>query len=227
MEALAAVDGLRWVRLFYVYPNKIEDSLLEAMGRHPSVAAYIDIPLQHASRQVLARMRRGGSAEGHLRLLDRIRRFIPDVSIRSTLITGFPGETAADHAAALDFVRAARFDHLGAFTYSHEDHTTAFDLPDDVPDQVKEDRRGEVMALQEEIAAGRNRERVGRRLTVLCEGPCEETEHLLQGRHQGQAPEVDGRVLINDGSARAGEMVTVEITEAHPFDLVGRAVGPA
>jgi len=224
VEALAGIQELRWIRLFYVYPNKIDDSLLRTMGERSNIAAYIDIPLQHAARKVLARMRRGGSASGHLRLLERIRRFIPGVAIRSTVIVGFPGETETDFQELLAFIREARFDHLGAFTYSHEDHTTAAALEDDVPAQLKEDRRGLVMAEQETIAAARNEERVGSRLTVLCEGICPETEYLLQGRLEGQAPEVDGRVLIQEGIAAAGEFVQVEITEAHPFDLVGRVV---
>ncbi len=224
VEALADIQELKWVRLFYVYPNKIDDSLLRAMGERNNIAAYIDIPLQHAARQVLANMRRGGSASGHLRLLERIRRFIPDVAIRSTVIVGFPGETETEFQELLDFIQEARFDHLGAFTYSHEDNTTAAALDDDVPAQVKEDRRGLVMAEQETIAMARNQKRVGSRLTVLCEGACTETEHLLQGRLEGQAPEVDGRVLIQEGVAAPGQFVQVEITEAHPFDLVGRVV---
>ncbi|MCZ6832495.1 MAG: 30S ribosomal protein S12 methylthiotransferase RimO [Acidobacteria bacterium] len=224
VEALADIQELKWVRLFYVYPNKIDDSLLHAMGERSNIAAYIDIPLQHAARSVLARMRRGGSASGHLRLLERIRRFIPGVAIRSTVIVGFPGETETEFQEVLTFIREARFDHLGAFTYSHEDHTTAAALDDDVPAQMKEDRRGLLMAEQEAIAAARNGDRVGSRLTVLCEGTCLETEYLLQGRLEGQAPEVDGRVLIQEGIAKAGQFVQVEITEAHPYDLVGRVV---
>ncbi|MCZ6599596.1 MAG: 30S ribosomal protein S12 methylthiotransferase RimO [Acidobacteria bacterium] len=224
VEALADIQELKWVRLFYVYPNKVDDSLLHAMGERSNIAAYIDIPLQHAARSVLARMRRGGSASGHLRLLERIRRFIPGVAIRSTVIVGFPGETETEFQEVLTFIREARFDHLGAFTYSHEDHTTAAALDDDVPAQMKEDRRGLVMAEQEAIASARNGDRVGSRLTVLCEGTCLETEYLLQGRLEGQAPEVDGRVLIQEGIAKAGQFVQVEITEAHPYDLVGRVV---
>jgi ribosomal protein S12 methylthiotransferase len=227
LSALADVEALKWVRLFYVYPNKIEDDLLRLMGERPNIASYIDIPLQHAARSVLARMRRGGSADSHLRLLERIRRFIPGVAIRSTMIVGFPGETEDDFLQMLTFVREARFDHMGAFVYSHEEHTPAGDLDDDVPDQVKEERREQIMAVQEEISAAGNAARVGSVATVLCEGVCPETEHLLQGRLEGQAPEVDGRVLINEGEAHAGQFVQVEITEAHPHDLIGRVIaGP-
>ncbi len=227
LDALSRVDGLRWVRLFYVYPNKVGDDLLEVMGSRPNIARYIDIPLQHASREVLARMRRGGSADSHLRLLQRIRSLVPGVAIRTTFITGFPGETEDDVRQLEEFVDEARFDNLGVFTYSHEESTTAHALADDVPEALKAERRDRLMARQRRISTRLNRERVGRTETVLCEGACTETEHLLQGRLEGQAPEVDGRVLINDGEAQPGRFVRVEITEAHPYDLVGRAVGPA
>jgi ribosomal protein S12 methylthiotransferase len=227
LERLSRIEEIRWVRLFYVYPNKIQDSLLEVMGEENSIARYIDIPLQHASRPVLARMRRGGSADSHLRLLERIRRLVPGVAIRSTMIVGFPGETEDDFRQLCDFVDAARFDNLGAFTYSHEDGTGAHALDDDVPPELKAERRDRLMEIQQAIALQRNESRVGRTFTVLSEGACPETEHLLQGRLEGQAPEVDGRVLINDGEAGPGRFVRVEITEAHPYDLVGRAVGPA
>jgi ribosomal protein S12 methylthiotransferase len=227
LESLSGVEGLRWIRLFYVYPNKVQDSLLDAIGSLPNVARYIDIPLQHAAREVLARMRRGGSADAHLRLLDRIRARVPGVSLRSTVIVGFPGETEADFEELLEFTDRARFDHLGVFTYSHEDRTGAFELDDDVPAAVKEERRGEIMRRQEILSRQLNAARVGGTFTVLCEGAAEETEHLLQGRLEGQAPEVDGRVLINDGTTGPGEFVRVRITKAHPFDLVGRIVRTA
>ena len=227
LDALSEVEALRWIRLFYVYPNKIQDSLLRAMANSERVARYIDIPLQHAARAVLARMRRGGSADGHLMLLDRLRAAVPGVALRSTVLVGFPGETEAEFEELLAFLRAARFDHLGAFAYSHERGTPAYPLDDDVPEEVKEERRARVMELQEILARRAARARVGTTLTVLCEGACPETEHLLQGRHEGQAPEVDGRVLINDGHAEPGTFVRVRITESHPFDLVGRVVGPA
>ncbi|MFQ5718857.1 MAG: 30S ribosomal protein S12 methylthiotransferase RimO [Acidobacteriota bacterium] len=227
LTALSGIDGIRWVRLFYVYPNKLTERLLEVMGEKETVARYVDIPLQHASRDVLARMRRGGSGETHLRLLERIRRAVPGVSIRTTFIVGFPGETDADHRQVLDLAREARFDHLGVFTYSHEDHTPAADLVDDVPGEVKDERQKELMKLQEGIADEIQKRRLGKTFPVLCEGACDETDHLLQGRLEGQAPDVDGRVLINDGHARPGTFVNVRITGTYPFDLIGRVVGPA
>jgi ribosomal protein S12 methylthiotransferase len=224
LESLAEIEELRWIRLFYLYPNRVTDRLLEAMARLDRVVEYVDLPLQHAHREVLRRMRRGGSAGAHLRLLERFRRAMPEAALRTTFLVGFPGETEEEFSELLDFVREARFDAAGVFTYSHEEGTPAEALRDDVPRELKEERRDRLMTLQQEISTERNRARLGLRLEVLCEGVCEETEHLLQGRLRGQAPEVDGRVLINEGRAAAGEFVTVEITEAHPYDLVGRVV---
>ena len=225
LERLADVDGARWIRLFYVYPNRITDGLIEVMATRDNICSYIDIPLQHASTAVLRRMFRGGSADHHRRILARFRRAIPDITLRTTMIVGFPGETEAEFQEMLDFVEEARFQNLGAFTYSHEEATASFALPDDVPADLKEERRRSVMELQERISGAHNRALVGRTLTVLCEGPSGQTEHLLEGRTEGQAPEVDGTVWINDGKAGTGDLVPVEITEAHPFDLVGRVVG--
>jgi ribosomal protein S12 methylthiotransferase len=228
LERLATeVDGARWIRLFYVYPNRITDRLIEVMATHDNICNYVDIPLQHASRAVLNRMVRGGSADHHRRILERFRRAIPDVALRTTFIVGYPGETDDEFREILEFVEESRFHHAGVFTYSHEKSTRAAGLVDDVPMDVKEERRARVMELQEGITRGHHDALVGRTRTVLCDGICQETEHLLEGRLEGQAPEVDGRVLINDGEARAGQFVSVEMTEAHPHDLVGRSLGPA
>lgn len=226
LERLAReVDGARWIRLFYVYPNRITDRLIEVMATHDNVCNYVDIPLQHASRSVLHRMVRGGSADHHRVILGRFRRAIPEVALRTTFIVGYPGETDDEFRELLQFVEESRFHHLGVFPYSHEESTRAVALTDDVPPEIKEERRSQVMELQERISMERTQEMVGRTVTVLCEGPCRETEHLLEGRTEGQAPEVDGRVLINDGEAETGTFVSVEVTEAHPYDLVGRSLG--
>jgi ribosomal protein S12 methylthiotransferase len=184
----------------------------------------VDIPLQHASEAMLKRMKRP-TGRGHLLgMIERIRDRVPGVAIRTSFIVGFPGETEVELEELLGFVRAARFDNVGVFTYSHEEGTTAHDLGDPVPAEVKEERRERLMALQGELSAGRNASRVGERLEVLVEGTHPDTDLLLQGRFSGQAPEIDGQVIINDGTAAAGEFVTVEVTEAHPYDLVGRLV---
>ena len=225
LEALDGVDGLRWIRVHYLYPNTVTGALIDTMASLPRVVKYVDIPLQHAHPEVLLRMRRGGSGARHLALLDRFRRAMPGAALRSTFIVGFPGETDAEFTALLEFVRAARFDHLGVFTYSHEDRTAAFDLPDDVPEEVKEARRDELMEFQRSIVGDQLRRRIGETVDVLVEGPHPETDLLLVGRMPTQAPDVDGQVLINDGVARPGTIVRVELTETAGYDLVGRIVG--
>src|SRR6185295_10044948 len=170
---------------------------------------------------VLKAMRRGGDAKRYLRLLERARELAPDVSLRTTFIVGFPGETEERFRDLLAFVERARFDHLGAFAYSPEPGTPGADLPGRVPKQTARRRHRQLLEAQAPIALASRRRLVGRRLAVLVEGACEESEHLLTGRHAGQAPEIDGRILINDGHAPAGALVEVEVTEAHPTDLVG------
>jgi len=221
------VTDLRWIRQHYLYPNTITQRLIETMAGLPRVVDYVDLPLQHAHPAMLKRMRRGGSAESHLELLGRFRAAMPDGALRSTFIVGFPGETEDEFEALLDFVREARFDHLGVFTYSHEEQTSALTLDDDVAAELKEERRDRVMELQGELAAEANARRVGRTVEVLVEGAHPETEHLLVGRTRGQALDVDGQVLINDGQAAPGSFVRVELTDVAGYDLVGGIVGEA
>jgi ribosomal protein S12 methylthiotransferase len=227
LAGLDRVESLRWIRLHYLYPNTVTGELIDAMARLRRVLDYVDIPLQHADPSVLRRMRRGGSAESHLRLLQRFRESMPEATLRSTFIVGFPGETDAEYRALLDFVREARFDHLGVFVYSHEEQTAARRLADDVPPELKEERRAGLMETQREIVARLNASRVGRRMEVLVEGAHPETEHLLVGRHRGQAPDVDSQVLINEGTAQPGSFHSVEITDTAGYDLVGRIAGGA
>jgi ribosomal protein S12 methylthiotransferase len=224
---LDAIEALRWVRVHYLYPNSVTERLIETLARGRRILDYVDLPLQHAHRNVLERMRRGGSAETHLRLLSRFRAAMPDATLRSTFIVGFPGETDDEFDALLGFLRDARFDHVGAFAYSHEENTPALQLADDVPEPVKQERLDRLMSCQQPIAFERNRERVGRLEEVLVEGSHADTDHLLVGRTRGQAPDVDGQVLINDGEARPGEFVRVKLTDAAGYDLVGGIVGPA
>jgi ribosomal protein S12 methylthiotransferase len=224
LRRLGKIDGLRWIRVMYAYPQTLTDPILDVIASEEKVVNYVDIPLQHASEAMLKRMKRP-TGRGHLLgMIERIRERVPGVAIRTSFIVGFPGETEAELEELLEFVRAARFDNVGVFTYSHEEGTTAHGLGDPVPAEVKEERRERLMALQGELSAGRNAARVGERLEVLVEGTHPDTDLLLQGRFCGQAPEIDGQVIINDGTAAAGEFVTVEVTEAHPYDLVGRLV---
>jgi len=227
LTGLNDIEALRWIRLHYLYPNTITQKLIDTMAALPRVVDYVDLPLQHAHPATLKRMRRGGSGETHLKLLDRFRAAMPDGALRSTFIVGFPGETEEEFAALLEFVDAARFDHLGVFTYSHEESTPAYTTVDDVPTEVKESRRDRLMELQRGIATAANEGRVGRTVEVLVEGAHAETEHLLVGRTRGQALDVDGQVLINDGQAAAGSFVRVELTDVAGYDLVGRITGAA
>ncbi len=224
LRALGEVDGVRWIRVMYAYPATLSDAILDAMASEPRVAKYVDIPLQHASEAMLKRMKRPTGKGNLLGMLERIRARVPGVAIRTSFIVGFPGETEADFEELLAFVKAAEFDNVGVFTYSDEEGTAAFELSERVDGRTKANRRRRLMALQKRIALRRNRARVGQRVEVLVEGQHPESEFLLKGRLAGQAHEIDGSVLINDGQADVGAFVTCEITEAHPYDLVGRIV---
>ncbi len=232
LERLAGVaresGSLRWIRTLYFYPNRVDQALLDTIAAHPELCKYVDMPLQHASAAVLRRMKRGGSGESFLRLLERIRATIPGVALRSTFIVGFPGETEADFEQLCAFVEAARFDWLGVFGYSDEDTNQASKLGGKVAPAEIERRRRHLMALQRRISRRARRGQIGERRQVLLEGPAEESDLLWEGRLESQAPEIDGKVLINDapeGALESGAMATVEITEAHDYDVVGRVVG--
>jgi len=225
LTRLDAVSALRWVRVHYLYPNTVTDRLIDAMANGRRVVPYVDMPLQHAHPDTLKRMRRGGSSESHLELLARFRKAMPEAALRTTLIVGFPGETDGEFEHLVHFVEAARFDHLGVFTYSHEDGTSAYGSEDDVPLAVKEARRDRLMSVQQRIAFEKNEARIGATIEVLVEGAHPETEHLLVGRAATQAPDVDGQILLNDGFAEAGTFASVVLTETAGYDLVGRIVG--
>jgi ribosomal protein S12 methylthiotransferase len=224
LELLHDVAELRWIRLLYLYPHTVTERLIETMARLSKVVEYVDIPLQHASSDMLRQMRRGGSSESHTRLVERFRLAMPGAALRSTFIVGFPGESEADFEELLDFIREVRFDHVGLFTYSHEEGTAAHTLPDDVPPALKRERYERAMECQQEIVFSKNRERVGSVVELLVEGPHAETEHLLTGRMRTQAPDVDGQVLVNEGMATPGSFVSVELTDVAGYDMVGRII---
>jgi ribosomal protein S12 methylthiotransferase len=226
LRQLAAVDGIEWVRFLYAYPTTVDESVLEAMADEPALCRYVDIPLQHASDSVLKAMKRPGTGKSQRALLGRIREAVPGVAIRSSFIVGFPGETEADFHALAEFCAEVELDHLGVFTYSNEEGTGAHVERETISSQLKRRRHDYLMRQQSVISLRKNQARVGSTLRVLVEGPSEETELLLQGRAEHQAPGIDGVVLINDGEAPPGHFATVEITEAHPYDLVGRVVQP-
>ena len=223
LEALCAVD-VRWIRLHYAYPRVFSDALIEVMAREPKIARYLDMPLQHASDRLLRSMRRGRDSAFLVALLAKLRSRIPGLTFRTSLIAGLPGETEEDFELLKEFVRTQRFERMGCFQYSDEEGTAAYEFPDKVPPKVIERRWREIMAIQKRINREQTRALIGKRLEVLVEGPSPESEHLLVGRHEGQAPDIDGVVYINDGFGYPGELVTVEVTEAHDYDLVGRVV---
>jgi ribosomal protein S12 methylthiotransferase len=222
LEGLNGIEGLRWIRLHYLYPHTVTEKLMRSMGRLPKVVKYVDIPLQHAARSVLKRMRRGGSFESNISLLERFRREIPGVALRSTFIVGFPGETEEEFATLLEFIGQARFDHMGLFAYSHEEQTEAHALRDDVPEDVKQERLERAMEHQREIAFAKSRSLLGSRVEVLVEGAHPDSDDLLVGRMSTQSPDVDGQVIINDGCAEPGSFAQVELTDTAGYDLVGR-----
>jgi ribosomal protein S12 methylthiotransferase len=228
VDSIAEVSGVEWVRFLYCYPTAITDELLRVVAERPNVCKYFDIPLQHASRRVLARMRRGGGPAAYERMIERIRERVPGVAIRTTFIVGFPGEREEDFEELLDFVRAAEFDRVGVFTYSDEENSAAFTLDGKVEGAVAKKRERRLMKAQALISQRKNRRLVGSRVRVLLEGKAKESDLLLEGRMESQAPEIDGSVLINDmqegSNVGPGDFVTVEITEAHEYDLVGRVV---
>ncbi len=233
LPELCRVDGLRWIRLHYAYPRDFPDALVEIIAREPRIVKYLDMPLQHSSDRLLRSMKRRRDSRFLRQLLAKIRARVPGIAMRTALIVGLPGETEEDFQDLLRFVEEQRFERLGVFTYSREEGTGAAGMPDQVPEKVKRARFEQVMALQQGIAREHQRAMVGRRLEVLVEGRAEETEHLLAGRHAQQAPEIDGLTYLNDfavpgekggGTAYPGELVTVEVTEAGDYDLVGRVV---
>jgi ribosomal protein S12 methylthiotransferase len=230
LRALNRVDGLEWVRMLYLYPTTITDDVLDAMAESEKVCKYVDLPLQHASDRVLKRMKRPGTRAGYERLLDRIRTRVPGVTLRTTFIVGFPGETAEDCAELESFVEAVRFDHVGVFTYSHEEGTSAYGLNDDVPAAAKRRRQAGVMRLQRRVVQKAQQSRIGSRVRVLVDGPSAEHDLVLRGRLEGQAPEIDPQVYLTDcdpSALTAGEFIQAEIVANRAYDLVVRPLSGA
>ena len=227
LRELNAIDGLQWIRLLYLYPTTITDDVLDAMAECEKVCRYVDLPLQHASAAVLKRMRRPGNRRTYDALLGRIRQRVPGVTLRTTLIVGFPGETDQDFAELEGFVADTGFDHLGVFTYSHEEGTRAFGLADDVPAGVKRRRRNTLMARQKKIVAKAHKARIGGDVDVLVEGRSPEHELVLQGRLEGQAPDIDSVVFLTDcdaGDYAAGQLIRARIVGARGYDLIAAPV---
>ncbi len=228
LDALAVLPGLKWLRFLYAYPNKITTRLLETMARHDTIAKYLDVPLQHASPSVLKRMKRGGTPEVFLRMIEKARALVPGIVLRTSFIVGFPGETEEDFAQLEAFVKAAKIDWLGVFSYSDEEGAAAFELDASlkVPKRTIESRRRRLMKLQQKISAKSKAAWVRREVEVLVEGESDETELLWQGRTALHAPEIDGKVLINDFASHdtlvPGTFYRAVITESHDYDVVAR-----
>jgi len=227
LRELNAVDGIEWIRLLYLYPTTIDEDTLAAMAECEKICKYIDLPLQHASNAVLKRMKRPGSHQSYDRLLSRIRARVPDVALRTTFIVGFPGETDADVDGLCAFVGDHAFDHVGVFTYSHEEGTPAYQLADDVPARTKGARRARVMGLQKRLVQTRQRGRIGQRARVLVDGPSADHDLVLKARLATQAPDIDASVFLTEcdpSRVHAGDFVEVDIVGAREYDLIGRPV---
>lgn len=228
IRALGEIEELEWVRVMYAYPTHISDAFLSAIAETPKAVKYLDMPLQHASRNVLKLMKRGGTRESLEKLISRVRAKVPGIAIRTTFITGFPGETDHDFEELVSFVQNCRFDNLGVFTYSDEEGTAAFELGDKVDPKVAMQRRNRLMKEQAKISKQLNKAKIGNTYKVIFEGLSQESDLLFQGRLEGQTQEIDGYILINDIPEEleplVGNIYNVRITEAHAYDLVGEIV---
>jgi len=228
IRALGEIEDIEWVRVMYAYPTHISDAFLAAIAETPKAVKYLDMPLQHASRNVLKLMKRGGNRESLERLIARVREAVPGIAIRTTFITGFPGETDEDFQELIKFVQNCRFDNVGVFTYSDEEGTAAFDLANKVDPKVAKKRRDRLMKEQAKISKQINKAKIGETFQVMFEGLSQESDLLFQGRLQGQTQEIDGYILINDIpedlKPEIGNLYNVKITEAHEYDLIGSII---
>ncbi|MEZ5345250.1 MAG: 30S ribosomal protein S12 methylthiotransferase RimO [Pyrinomonadaceae bacterium] len=228
INELCKIEKIEWVRVMYTYPTHISDGFLQAIANNEKAVKYLDMPLQHASRNMLKAMKRGGTRESLERLISRVRDSVPGIAIRTTFIVGYPGETEDDFDELMTFIKNCRFDNVGVFTYSDEEGTPAYELGNKVPFEVAEERRKLLMEAQAEISKQKNKEKVGEVFRVMFEGVSEQSDLLWQGRLEGQAQEIDGLVLINDAPEDflpiSGKLVNVKITEAQSYDLVGEIV---
>jgi ribosomal protein S12 methylthiotransferase len=231
LDALARIDGVRWLRFLYAYPNRITGKLLETIAKHDNICKYLDVPLQHASPAVLKTMKRGAGADIFLKTLEKVRAAVPGIALRTSFIVGFPGESSADLEVLEEFIKEAKFDWLGVFGYSDEEGSAAFPLEGKLAKRTIESRKRRLMKLQQSISKRAKQQWIGRELVILAEGESEETPLLWEGRTQFHAPEIDGKVYINDfGDLEApepGRFYRAEITEAHDYDVVARIISPA
>jgi ribosomal protein S12 methylthiotransferase len=231
LDTLASIPDLRWLRFLYAYPNRITSKLLDTITKHDNICNYLDLPLQHASPSILKRMKRGGSADIFLKTLEKVRKTIPGVALRTSFIVGFPGESSSDFELLQEFIQSAKFDWLGVFNYSDEEGSGAFSLDQKIPHRTIEARKNKLMRLQQSISKCAKQQWVGRELVILAEGESEETPLLWEGRTQFHAPEIDGKLYINDfgdlPDLEPSRFYRAQITEAHDYDVVARILdGP-
>lgn len=224
MKELCKIEELKWLRTYYMHPEYVTDELIEVMKSEDKICKYFDVPIQHVSDNILRNMARAKNGEQVKSVLNRIRKAIPDATIRTTLIVGFPGETEENFQELKEYVKEFEFDYAGVFKYSREEDTVAYNLPDQVPEEIKERRYAELVNLQSEIAERKNRRFLGQEIEVMIDGVSSESEYLLEGRTRGQALEIDGKVLTTDGTARPGEIVKVKVEQNFEYDFVGPIV---
>jgi ribosomal protein S12 methylthiotransferase len=219
LRDLSRIEGLHWIRPLYCYPTRVSDALIDTLASLPNTCHYVDIPLQHADKEVLRAMKRPGDAQTYLKLLERMRLAMPDVAIRTTFIVGFPGETEEQFNRLLEFIKEANFDRAGAFLYSAESGTPSAEMPNQVPQRLKRERYSQVMQLQQKISLAKNKEWEGREMEVLIEARSAKSPNYSIGRSYRDAPEIDGQVFIKDCTAPLGTFIKAKITQAAEYDL--------
>lgn len=224
LKELVKVEGIEWIRCYYMFPNSLTDELIQVIKKEPKICKYFDVPIQHISGNILQNMARAKSGDHIKSILNKIRTEIPDATIRTTVIVGFPGETEGDFEELKEFIKEFKFDYVGVFKYSREEGTVAYDLENQVPEEIKEKRWAELINLQAEIAEVKNRAMIGRIVEVIIDGISSESEFMLEGRTRGQALDIDGKVLTNDGTAKQGEIVKVKIEQNFEYDYIGAIV---
>lgn len=221
LKELVKVEGIEWIRLYYMYPNSISDELIEVIKDEPKICNYFDVPIQHISDNILQNMGRAKSGDYIRSILGRIRGRIPDATIRTTVIVGFPGETEENFEELKEFIKEFEFDYVGVFKYSREEDTVAYDLPNQIPEEIKEKRWSELLNIQGEIVERKNERFIGETVDVIIDGVSTESEYMLEGRMRSQALEIDGKVLTSDGTANVGDIVKVKLEQNFQYDFIG------
>lgn len=224
LKKLAAIPGVDWLRVLYAYPTHFTDELFEVLAAEPKICRYLDIPLQHAHDRILLQMHRQGTQRDIVNLMNKLRNRIPELAVRTSFIVGFPGETEEEFQTLLEFVQEMEFDRLGVFTYSQEEDTAAGVMPDQVPEEIKNERRHRLMTVQQEISLQKNRRKIGQILSVVVEGNSTENPELNIGRTEFDAPEIDGIIYFTGSGLVSGDMVKVKITGAQEYDLIGEVL---